>query len=253
MDLSSLEGPPMVDTSRFSSRPPRNTNNASVPRIHLDHVQGPVSPVSPVGRNGWRLPPRPASIDIPYRNSKYPETPSAAFWQSFQPTDNTPSISRQYPSRPSSSGINSRISQPSTLSTPSRPPRPYSTSVTTPHHLVWVESEQIWILTTRRSPSNSASTSASASHNYPQSSLSPMFHSIPPVNRAPLSHSRSMDQFTSHDSWGDMDPDDLPPPYEQHVFDQPLGPILPAVTTVSREEVPRVRGSRWAAVGRRVT
>jgi hypothetical protein len=79
-----------------------------------------------------------------------------------------------------------------------------------------------------------------------------MFNSGPADRVGALSHSRSMDSYPSADYFGDLESDDLPPPYEHHIFDQPLGPIIPVVTRVRPEEVPH-RGSRWAAIGRRVT
>ncbi|KAL2826077.1 hypothetical protein BDW59DRAFT_161199 [Aspergillus cavernicola] len=245
MDLSSLEGPPTLDT-RFSSFAPTTT---SVPHIRLHHVHNPMSPVSPVDSNRWDLPPRPASTSaIPPRN-KYPNTGSNGFWQSINPDDYTSNFPHSYQNQPSHGVSHATSQSTATCSSPSasRPPRTHSNSISTPHQLVWLESEQIWILTTRSTPPTPAP------HRRPRSSLSPMLNAGPATGRqASQSHSRSMDLFST-DYPEDLEPDDLPPPYEDHFFDRPLGHIMPAVTRVPPQEIPHVRGSRWAAVGRRVS
>ncbi|KAL4871750.1 hypothetical protein BDV12DRAFT_163770, partial [Aspergillus spectabilis] len=236
MDLSSLEGPPIADT-RFSS-PASSANN--IPHIRLEHD---LSPVSPMETRRWDLPPRPASASAIPTRSKYSDTGSNGFWQSINPNDNPASYQRHHQYRSLRPGVNQPTN---TLSpSPSRPPRTHSNSVSAPHQLVWIESEQIWILTAI------TSMSTPAPHQRPHSSLSPMFSSGAADRGGALSHSRSMGSYSSANHFGDLEPDDLPPPYEQHIFDQPLGPILPAVTRVRPEEVPH-HGSRWAAIGRRV-
>ncbi|KAL2866690.1 uncharacterized protein BJX67DRAFT_121588 [Aspergillus lucknowensis] len=244
MDLSSLEGPPTLD-SRFSGPAP---STSSVPHIRLDDV---LSPVSPLESRSWDLPPRPASANAISPRSKHPDTRSNGFWQSTNPNNNVTSAPRSNPTQPThSTSFGASQSQPttsSTLTAPSRrSSRSQSSSISNPHQLVWVESEQIWILTTRTAP-------PTPPHQRSQSSLSPTPHAGTAAGRAgPLSHSRSMELFPSGYSPGDPEPEDVPPPYEHHIFDQPLGPILPAVTRVRPEEMPSNRGSRWAAVGRRV-
>ncbi|KAL4880094.1 hypothetical protein BJY04DRAFT_219623 [Aspergillus karnatakaensis] len=234
MDLSSLEGPPILDT-RFSN-PASGAND--IPHIRLEHV---LSPVSPIETRRWDLPPRPASASAIPSRSKYPNTGSNGFWQSINPNENPASFSCSQQSQPLQPGASQAT--PTLSPTPSRSPRTHSNSVSAPHQLVWVESEQIWILTTRTAPSTSAP------HQRSHSSHSSMFGS---GRGGALSHSRSMDSYPITEFWGDPETDDLPPPYEQHVYDQPLGPILPAVTRVRPEDVPH-RGSRWAAIGRRVS
>jgi hypothetical protein len=278
MDLSSLEGPPMLDT-RFSSPAP---STHSVPHIRLEDV---TSPVSPLDSSSWDLPPRPASTSaIPPRN-KYPNISSNGFWQSMHPESSSASnhittAPRSHPAESSSHAASYRPSTASNQNThtstsaafssaisspqPTRPiTRPHSSSLSTPHQLVWVESEQIWILTTRTTPPSTITPPHHLHPHYrPHSSLAP----IPNPSFATgtgigapstLSHSRSMEMNPStsiREYWGDInDPEDQPPPYEQHIFDRPLGPILPAVRRVPREEVQQIRGSRWAAIGRRVT
>ncbi|CEN60000.1 hypothetical protein ASPCAL02441 [Aspergillus calidoustus] len=275
MDLSSLEGPPMLDNT-FSS-PALSTH--SVPHIRLEDV---TSPVSPLDSNSWDLPPRPASTSAIPPRSKYPNISSNGFWQSMHPDSSSASnhvttAPRSHPAEPSSHAASYRPSTASNLNThtntsvglstaisspqPTRSiARPHSSSLSTPHQLVWVESEQIWILTTRTTPSTLT----------PPHHLHPHYRSHPSLAPAPnpsfatrtgapstLSHSRSMELNSSTsitEFWGDInDPEDLPPPYEQHIFDRPLGPILPAVRRVPREEVQQIRESRWSAVGRRVT
>ncbi|KAL4975004.1 hypothetical protein BDW66DRAFT_138308 [Aspergillus desertorum] len=236
MDLSSLEGPPIADT-RFSN-PAQGAVN--IPQIRFDST---LSPVSPLGANSWDLPPRPASTSAIPPRSKYSNTTSNGFTQNTHPNI----IERSFRTPPSQSlnpGLSRGVSHLTTPLAPSpRPSRPYSNSVSTPHQLVWVESEQIWIVTAR------TTSSPPAPHERPQSSLS----NPGPVGRmASILRSQSTNQYDLTDLLANTAPDDLPPPYEQHVFDQPLGPILPAVTRVNLEELPQ-RGSRWAAIGRRVT
>ncbi|CBF74518.1 predicted protein [Aspergillus nidulans FGSC A4] len=86
----------------------------------------------------------------------------------------------------------------------------------------------------------------------PERSHSSMSSLGPSRGMASISHFQPMNNYNSTDLLADTHSDDVPPPYEQHVFDQPLGPILPAVTRVNHEESPQ-RGSRWTAIGRRVT
>ncbi|KAL4771494.1 hypothetical protein BDW60DRAFT_64657 [Aspergillus nidulans var. acristatus] len=235
MDLSSLEGPPIAD-SRFSNVA---QGAVSIPQIQFDTT---LSPVSPLGPDSWDLPPRPASTSaIPPRN-KYSHTTSNSFWQSMHPN-----ITERNFRTPPNQSMNPGPSQDNphlttTLASSSRPSRPHSNSVSTPHQLVWVESEQIWLVAARTN-------TTLAPPLRPHSSLSSLG---PSGGMASISHSQSMNNYNSTDLLADTDPDDIPPPYEQHVFDQPLGPILPAVTRVNHEESPQ-RGSRWTAIGRRVT
>ncbi|KAL5333646.1 hypothetical protein BJX70DRAFT_403369 [Aspergillus crustosus] len=238
MDLSSLEGPPIPDT-RFTN-PDSRAND--VPHIRLEHV---LSPVSPLESRRWNLPPRPASASaIPTRpNTKSPSsTGSNSFWQSINPNENPNSYRRAQQTQSLSPWVSQQTTEPQSTSRY----RPYLSSVSAPHQLVWVESEQIWMLTT------AASTSTPSPHQRSHSSLSPMFDSGPVGGRNTLSHSRSMDSYPMAEWFGDLEPEDLPPPYEQHIFDQPLGPFLPTITRVRAEDVPH-RGSRWAAIGRRVS
>ncbi|KAL2829854.1 hypothetical protein BJY01DRAFT_122693 [Aspergillus pseudoustus] len=284
MDLSSLEGPPMVD-GRFSSPVP--STHSVVPHIHLEDIQ---SPVSPLESNSWNLPPRPASTSaIPPRH-KYANMTSNGFWQSMHPESSSSSSNRvtsaprslqaqsssytasYRPSTPTNSNIHinatlsaatTSTSSSSLLSTsqPTRSTsRPYSSSISNPHQLVWVESEQIWILTTRTTPPSTLA--PGHYHGRSRSSSGRVLNSsfvTGPSYTSTLSHSRSMELYPSASTsitefWGNAnEPEDLPPPYEQHIFDQPLGPIMPAVRRVPREEVQQIRGSRWAAIGRRVT
>ncbi|KAL5001517.1 hypothetical protein BDV10DRAFT_7927 [Aspergillus recurvatus] len=236
MDLSSLEGPPIADT-RFSNP---GQGAISIPQIRFDTT---LSPVSPLGANGWELPPRPASTSAIPPRSKYSHTTSNGFWQNMQPNVTEQSF-RTPPNQSLNSGLSRGVSHLTTTLAPSpRSSRPHSNSVSTPHQLVWVESEQIWIVTAR------ITNPTSAPYERPRSALS---SPGPAGGMASISHSRSMNQYNTSDLLAATDPDDLPPPYEQHVFDQPLGPILPTVTRINPQELPQ-RGSRWAAIGRRVT
>ncbi|RDW93328.1 uncharacterized protein DSM5745_00650 [Aspergillus mulundensis] len=236
MDLSSLEGPPIADT-RFSN-PAQSA--ANIPQIRFDTT---FSPVSPLGPNSWDLPPRPASTSALSPRSKHSNTSSNDFWQSMHPNVTERSF-RTPPNQSLNPGSSRGFSRFTTTLTPApRSSRPHSNSVSTPHQLVWVESEQIWIVTAR------TTSHTPALHERPRSSSSNPGQA---GETASISRSRLMNRYSSADLLTDTDTDDLPPPYEQHVYDQPIGPILPAVTRVRPEELPQ-RGSRWAAIGRRVT
>ncbi|KAL4787654.1 hypothetical protein BJX76DRAFT_353912 [Aspergillus varians] len=243
MDLSSLEGPP-ISYNRFSNPTP---SAASVPHIRLDDT---FNPVSPLESNSWDLPPRPASANAIPPRSKYTNSGSNGFWQSIHPNDNNNNNNRtNFRSPPNQSlqaGASHGLSYPAnTLSPPSRSSRPNSNSVSTPHQLIWLESEQIWVLTTR--------TTSPTPHQRPHQRPRPS-RSSPGLTGAARSWSPSQSRnlYPPTDYLGDAELDDQPPPYEQHVFDQPLGPILPAVTRVRPEDVPH-RGSQWVAIGRRVS
>ncbi|KAL2821121.1 hypothetical protein BJX63DRAFT_427801 [Aspergillus granulosus] len=266
MDLSSLEGPPILN-SRFSSPPALRTHHA-IPHIRLENVQ---SPVSPLESNSWDLPRRPASMSAIPPHNKPSNRASDRFWQSIQPESTSsnhrtgaPRSHRSHSSgcttsRRLSTSTSSNTHARATLAPPSpqttrSTPRQHSSSISTPHQLVWAESEQIWILTTRTAPPSSLAPQHHH-HHRSLSSLAPVPNPTSPTTR--LVHSRSMEIYPSApmaDVWNDVhDPNDLPPPYEQHIFDRPLGPIMPAVRRVPQEEVRQARTSRWAAIGRRVT
>ncbi|KAL4933678.1 uncharacterized protein BDV17DRAFT_286499 [Aspergillus undulatus] len=238
MDLSSLEGPPITD-SRFSSPAP---STFSVPHIRLEDTFSPVSPVEP---STWDLPPRPASTSAIPPRSKYPSTNTGGFYQTLHP-NNTERRFRTPPNQSPNPGVSQVVSHfttTTTLSPTPRSSRPHSNSVSTPHQLVWVESEQIWILTTRTAtPAQEPTQRPQSSRSNPGTSLAGAF-----------SHPRSMGLYSSMDYALDVDPGDLPPPYEAHIFDRPLGPIPPAVTRVRPQEPPAPRRSRWDAIGRRVS
>lgn len=253
MDLSSLEGPPIRD-SRFSSPTP---SAASVPHIRLEDT---FSPVSPMNTNTWDLPPRPASTSAIASRSKYPNTGSHGLRPNIHPNEyNARQNYRTPPNQSLHPGVSRGVSHHSgaTLS-PCRPPRTHSSSVSSPHQLVWIESEQIWVLTTRTTtptqpqrPQYSRSSPGSGANTGSQFP-SRTTNSYPPHPTNPYPP-QSMNLYPpTADFAVDTEPEDLPPPYEQHVFDQPLGPILPAVARVLPEEIPQ-RGSRWAAIGRRVS
>ncbi|BCS27411.1 uncharacterized protein APUU_60459A [Aspergillus puulaauensis] len=253
MDLSSLEGPPIRD-SRFSSPTP---SAASVPHIRLEDT---FSPVSPMNTNTWDLPPRPASTSAIASRSKYPNTGSNGLRPNIHPNEyNARQNYRTPPNQSLHPGVSRGVSHHSgaTLS-PCRPPRTHSSSVSSPHQLVWIESEQIWVLTTRtmtptqpQRPQYSRSSPGSGANTGSQFP-SRTTNSYPPHPANPYPPQSTNLYPPTADFAVDTEPEDLPPPYEQHVFDQPLGPILPAVARVLPEEIPQ-RGSRWAAIGRRVS
>ncbi|KAL4790734.1 hypothetical protein BDV19DRAFT_393791 [Aspergillus venezuelensis] len=239
MDLSSLEGPPITD-SRFSSPAPSTFN---VPHIRLENT---FSPVSPMESSTYDLPPRPASTSALPPLSKNPNTSSPGFYQTLHP-NNTERSFRTPPNQSLNPGISQRVSHftasTNTHSPTPRTSRPYSNSVSTPHQLVWVESEQIWLLTTRSaSPPLEPYQRPTSSRSNPSSS-----------SWGASSHSQSMGLYPSMDYALDADPTDLPPPYEAHVFDRPLGSSVPSTTRLQPQQPPAPRRSRWDAIGRRVS
>lgn len=246
MDLSSLEGPPIRD-SRFSGSP--TPSAASVPHIRLEHT---FSPVSPMETNTWDLPPRPASTSAIAPRSKYPNAGSNGLQQNI-PHSNEYNARPNYRTPPNQSlhpEVSREVAHRSgAMLSPSRAPRSHSNSVSSPHQLVWIESEQIWVLTTRTTtptqpqrPQYSRSSPGSVANTGPQ---------YPPQSTNPYPPQSTNLYPPTADYEADIEAEDLPPPYEQHVFDQPLGPILPAVARVCPEQIPQ-RGSRWTAIGRRV-
>ncbi|PTU17047.1 hypothetical protein P175DRAFT_0496570 [Aspergillus ochraceoroseus IBT 24754] len=230
MDLSSLEGLPIQDTRFCGSGSGSGSSwNNSTPHIILDHVESPVSPLDPVRD----LPPRPASTDATPRRRKYPGTASnAGIWQS------SPSPNPLPASQPSPCAI---------LSSPApRDTRTHTSSLSTPHQLVWLESEQTWVLTTTTITTTTTTTTTATN---PPTATTPttLYPSQYRTSHRGLSHSRSMEVYPSTEA------DDIPPPYEQHIYDQPLGPDPVVVRAPAPPEVaPSAGGSRWAAVARRI-
>ncbi|KAF7163966.1 hypothetical protein CNMCM5623_008627 [Aspergillus felis] len=209
MDLSTLEGPP-IHNPRLADP----ACNISVPQIHLDHAFF-ASPET----EGFHLMQRPASADahaLP-RRTKYLNP--ACIRHTARPQlrvqagpagelDSTARLSSSLNlshSHRHSHGHSYRHSN-SDLSS-------FSSARSRPRQLIWVESENIWVVT---SPSTSSPTSSSTwgDINWSAAAYRP----------PPLQHSRSMDMTLAY-SQSHPEPDDLPPPYERHYFDRPLPPL----------------------------
>ncbi|EAW08146.1 uncharacterized protein ACLA_028710 [Aspergillus clavatus NRRL 1] len=206
MDLSSLEGPPIAD--------PRFT--MSIPQIHLDHALFATPHPEPEPEQRLRasyLPQRPASADAlahprqkhrhqhRQRNQPHLTLDTNTSRHSYTPTTTYNNAYAYARAR-----AHAHAHAPSSQHThhPARAPR----------RLTWIESESIWIITSAgASPSSPSSTWGDV--NWAAASRRP------PV----LTHSRSMDLSLRQT----QAVEEVPPPYERHYFDRPLGGQMLAV------------------------
>ncbi|KAL4896618.1 hypothetical protein BDV59DRAFT_198976 [Aspergillus ambiguus] len=252
MDLSSLEGPPIRD-SRFTTP----SWGESAPRIQLD-----TSVISPSHSDGgyevdWDrglsgLPPRPASTDNNIASPRHHRYSMIESSPTRPMRDLAPSIASHTPPRPRSSHASRPSQYQSTLSAAQPPPAPSSSterrhptrlqshSFSSPHQLVWLDEENIWVLvgtdpatTTSRSTSRPGLPRLRTSANDDTATLR-----IAQPHPPSLSHARSMETFFANNEMMSPNYDDLPPPYERHIYDQQLA-VGAGV-------------SRWANVARRV-
>ncbi|OGM46913.1 hypothetical protein ABOM_004502 [Aspergillus bombycis] len=234
IDLSSLEGPPIIHR-------PHSTNPYSgVPSIQLDYSALPLEAFDGLPSH----PPRPASADpAPSSRQKSPSIASGMNWHRRErgnlqhPANLTPGNDIRHAAserRVDSSAARRPISHPGHSSPLGlfnphpRVERPFRTQSASPsHQLIWLDEQNIWVRA--------------------EITISTNFSGQVPT----LTHSRSMDTYFTNNGERDGDiPTSPPPPYEQHVFDQPI-----TSRRVSRGE-PSSRmaahDSMWTAVaGRR--
>ncbi|KAL5357946.1 hypothetical protein BJX96DRAFT_172995 [Aspergillus floccosus] len=253
MDLSSLEGPPIRTPSTSACGGP------------LPHIQLDTSVLSPSHSDGeyemdWDravsgLPPRPASTHAfasPRHRSYQAFDTSRAFDDRLGVGHITPSSSSHISSpRPRSSYAHPSTHTTALPASPSRrrhPTRLQSHSFSSPHQLVWLDAEKIWVVmapapagppTTANTNTNSytyththATTPPARpslprlntpannyNHTYTHTHTTPTRHnSTPPT----LAHARSMDTFFANGELLSPNYEDLPPPYERHIYDQQL-------------------------------
>ncbi|KAF9886927.1 hypothetical protein FE257_010668 [Aspergillus nanangensis] len=267
MDLSSLEGPPIHIRDQRPSVP--SWGGSVVPHIQLD-----TSVLSPSlsetdcepdwDRGVSRLPPRPASTDpvlpVPRHHHRYSTIETNSFrspgdyldarGSHYAPMNNHAGIAVSSPRPQSSHSSHPALPHhgppPSSHASPSlrRPSiRHHSHSVSSPHQLVWLDTEKIWVLTTPAPVSTPGDWPSRrplpppimTNMNTPATSnIYPTAHSQPTT----LPHTQSMETYFANNDLMSPDYDDLPPPYGQHMYDQQLA---------SGAGV-----SRWTAVARRV-
>ncbi|PIG86441.1 hypothetical protein AARAC_006464 [Aspergillus arachidicola] len=233
IDLSSLEGPPIIHR-------PRSTNPYSgVPSIQLDYSALPLEVFDGLPSH----PPRPASADpVPSSRQKSPSIASGVNWQRRErgnmqhPANLTPGNDiRHVPSerRVDYSAARRPISHPGHSSplglfNPHPRERPFRAQSASPsHQLIWLDEQNIWVRA-----------DITVSTNFPAQ--------VPT-----LTHSRSMDTYFTNNGERDADiPTSPPPPYEQHVFDQPI--TSPRVNQGQPLSRTGAHDSMWTAVaGRR--
>lgn len=239
MDLSSLEGPPIPDSSfnvRTSTWVPRGTE---IPRIHLDPTPSTSSPAS------WAqtpcqssfdyddYPPRPASSgSTALRRYHQNQDQNAEIYQIRRRSYNDESSGLLHP--PSSNG---HVSESDLLNHHAHD------RVQSRGNLVWCETQRTWLAFDRYAPRNTA-----PAFSIPQSQSAEPYHT---ASRG-LGQSQSQTQTQSRDWY--MDGDDLPPPYGNHYYDRILA-AQPMSTSNSQYPYQNRRPgqvSRWGAIARRM-
>ncbi|KAG2418334.1 hypothetical protein HFD88_001435 [Aspergillus terreus] len=248
MDLSSLEGPPIRTPSSSACVDP------------LPHIQLDTSVLSPSHSDGeyemdWDravscLPPRPASTHA---------FASPRHRLAMETFDNRLGIGHIAPSSSSSTSSprpRSSHAHPSTHNTallapspsPSQrrhPTRLQSHSFSSPHQLVWLDAEKIWVVVAP-APDGPPTTANPNTNSYSYTTTPPARPSLPrlrtPANAhthtthttptqyaqsngppPTLTHARSMDDtFFANSELLSPNYDDLPPPYERHIYDRQL-------------------------------
>lgn len=239
MDLSSLEGPPIPDSSfnvRTSTWVPRGTE---IPRIHLDPTPSTSSPAS------WAQTPCQSSFDY----DDYPPRPassgSTALRRYYQNQDQNAEIYqiRRRSYNDESSGLlhppssNGHVSESDLLNHHAHD------RVQSRGNLVWCETQRTWLAFDRYAPRNTA-----PAFSIPQSQSAEPYHT---ASRG-LGQSQSQTQTQSRDWY--MDGDDLPPPYGNHYYDRILA-AQPMSTSNSQYPYQNRRPgqvSRWGAIARRM-
>ncbi|RAL09953.1 uncharacterized protein BO97DRAFT_151311 [Aspergillus homomorphus CBS 101889] len=228
MDLSSLEGPPIAD-SRFTVSLESSKEYMTVPRIHLDTGLASALPHRPASAcDSPRSKSDYCSYVIPQRQESslchhcHVRIHSAASLSTSSPCGTRPSSSPYStlnlpPPPPSSSfayspwasrsrSMTDLTLQPTYVSSqcPRESPAQHA------NQLVWVESEELWVL---KPPSPSSSAPY----------LSPLAPRPMQSATRRSTHPASPSAFDGYAS--DSDYSDQPPPYEHHIYDQPFVPL----------------------------
>ncbi|KAE8383595.1 hypothetical protein BDV26DRAFT_93180 [Aspergillus bertholletiae] len=241
IDLSSLEGPPVI------YRPHSTNPYSGIPSIQLDYSALPLEAHDGLPSH----PPRPASADpVPSSRQKSPSIASGVSWHRRErgniqhPANLTPGngIRHGVPERrvdyPAARRPISHPGPSSPLSLFNSHPgveRPVRTQSASPsHQLIWLDEQNIWVRAHITVSTSSYPTTANIPGQVPT-----------------LTHSRSMDTYFTNTSERDPDiPTSPPPPYERHIFDQPI--TSPGVSRGESSSRMPEHDSMWTAVaGRR--
>ncbi|KAE8348897.1 hypothetical protein BDV28DRAFT_74190 [Aspergillus coremiiformis] len=246
IDLSSLEGPPIIHR-------PHSTNPSNLPSIRLDW-----SPVPLESFDGMpSRPPRPASADpVSSSRKKSPSTVSRVNWYRRDRSN----IQRPERLTPGNGIHNdsaerridySPMHRPSSHLGHSSPQSPCNShiglerhtrtqEVSPPHQIIWLDEQNTWVR---------ADIAASMPPYQANGNLSPDGLNTRQVSTS--TPSRSMDIYFSTN--GDREAGiatSPPPPYERHIFDQPIS--SPRASPGEHSSQMTVHNSMWAAVaGRR--
>lgn len=238
MDLSSLEGPPIPDSSfnvRTSAWVPRGTE---IPRIHLD----PTPSTSPWAQTPCQssfdyddYPPRPASSGSTALRRYYRgQDQNAEIYEIRRRSYNDESSGLLHPPSSSSNGYSVSESDLSNHHAHSNGPQRRST-------LVWCETQKTWLALERHTPGNTA-----PARSIPQSQSAEPYHTSSRGLGQSQTRSQSRDQY--------MDGDDMPPPYGNHYYDRILA-AQPMSTSNSQYPYQNRRPgqvSRWGAIAGRM-
>lgn len=231
MDLSSLEGPPLPDSSfnvRTSVWSPRGTE---IPRIHLDPTPSTSTWPQTPSLNYDDYPPRPASSgSTALRRYHRSQDQNAETYQFRRRSYNDESPGLLHP--PSSSSNGYRVSE-SDLANHAGTQRRNT--------LVWCEAQKTWLALERHAPGNTA-----PALSIPQSQSAESYHAASRGLGQSHSQSQNRDRY--------MDGDDLPPPYESHYYDRILAaqPMSSAHGQYPYQNRRPGQVSRWGAVARRM-
>ncbi|KAF7587012.1 hypothetical protein BBP40_007856 [Aspergillus hancockii] len=227
IDLSSLEGPPIIHRPHSANL----CSGSSIPNIQSDYAVFPPGSFNDTPSH----PRRPASAEpVPLCREKSPSIPSGVNRHrrdraniqrlAHQTLGNgmnngTPERRIDYASARHPSSHHGQSSPPSILNSHLEPER-YNThsrarSASPSHELIWLESQNIWVR---------AETAVSASPYLNTETRAVGISSSYRVST--LTHSLSMETYFSNSDRESGIATSPPPPYERHIFDQPISSSL---------------------------
>lgn len=229
MDLSSLEGPPLPDSSFNVRTSVRASRGTEIPRIHLDSTPSASWAQTPCQSSFDYddYPPRPASSgSTALRRYCRNQDQNAEIYEIRRRSYNDESSGLLHP--PSSSGY--RVSELDLANHP-RPQRRNT--------LVWCEAQNTWLALERHAPGNTA-----PALSIPQPQPAEPYHTA--SRELGQSHNQSRDQY--------VDGDELPPPYEDHYYDRILAaqPMSSSHGQCPYQNRRPGQMSRWGAIARRL-
>lgn len=268
MDLSSLEGPPILDHS--AARDPPSVHLAALPSLGL--------------------PPRPASADAVSRIYTQSQSQSQSSSHSYSRSQShlVPYPQIPHPSQSLNLGPNpdsnlpphyrrARTPSPTPISWGSSSHSPnssrYGPRAPSPQRLVWLDAEKSWVVVSGEQTSVYAPGCHGCNCGGGSAAGAGMSANMPAMHANANINTNMMPMPTMNiDPAADLYPSpmvDAPPPYEQHVFDKPLVQVQgpggsrhrrrahdPAADSGSGSDGEPSRGrqggSRWTAVARRL-